>query len=292
MNFQMNPIFPKQKQYLILDLSNVMHRAIAVSTQDDYMRRLLTMLAKYRKSYINWEFIFTLEGDGSANRREELEEYKAQRVHTERTLEQIDNALTLLKFCKGSRVKCPEGEADDAIASYIEQRVKNKRVVIVTEDTDMWQLIQHNRITVKSNRVGDVTPEVCRQRQGVLPHSMVLRKALIGDKSDNIPKGVPRIGNKTLEDVARKSKDINGLKALVKSGTLGEKLSEKIKASRHAIIRNVELIRLKSDLRVIERKSEADTAGALRFLGSIGVTDTEEKLVARAVGAAESRKML
>jgi len=288
MNFQMNPIFPKQKQYLVLDWSNVVHRAIAVSTYDTYMRRLLTMLAKYRRSYVNWEFIFTLEGEGSTNRRQELEEYKAQRVHTEQTLEQLDNALTLLRFCKGLRVKCPEGEADDAIASFIKQRINTKRVVIVTEDTDMWQLIQHNRITVKSSRVGDVTPEVCRQKQGVLPHSMVLRKALIGDKSDNIPKGVPRVGNKMLEEVARKSKDIEGLKELVKSGDLGDKLSDKIRACRYTIIRNVELIRLKSDLHVIEKRSEADVAGALRYLGSIGVTDIEEKLVAKAVGTPRS----
>ncbi len=292
MNTQMNPIFPKENRYLILDWSNVTHRAIAVSTDTTFVKRLLTMLANYRKSYVNWEFIFTLEGSGSANRRTEFEQYKAQRVHTEKTLEHVDTAITLLNYCKGRQVKCPEGEADDAIASFIQQRAGGNRVVIVTEDTDMWQLIQHNRITVKSSRVGDVTPEVCRQKQGVLPHSVILKKALVGDKSDNIPKGVPRIGNKTLTEVARKSRDLHGLKALVKSGELGEKLSTKIKDNRHTVIQNVGLIRLKSDLDVIEKKSEADLMGAIRFLEGIGVAAVEEKLVAKAVGAPEARRTL
>lgn len=292
MNGHMTPIFPKQNRYLVLDWSNVIHRAIAVSTPTTSIKRVMTMLAKYRKSYIDWEFVYTLEGDGSANRRTELDEYKAQRVHTEQTLEQIDNALTLLNFCKGTQVKCPDGEADDAIASFIKQHANNRRVVIVTEDVDMWQLIQHNVITVKSSRVGDVTREVCRQRQGVLPHSIVLKKALIGDKSDNIPKSVPRVGNKLLTEIARKSKDLHGLKAMIKSGGFDEKISTKIKENRHAIIRNVKLVQLKSNLKIIANKRDADLLGATRFLEDVGVTDMEEKLIARAVGASETPKTL
>jgi 5'-3' exonuclease len=126
----------------------------------------------------------------------------------------------------------------------------------------------------------------------VLPHSIILKKALVGDKSDNIPKSVPRVGNKTLTEIARKAKDINGLKKMVQGGDLEEKISKKIKEHRHAIIRNVELIRLKSDLNVAERKSAADVTGALRYLEEVGVTDIEEKLVAKAVGAPEAHRTL
>jgi len=287
MSFKMSPIFPKQNQYLIMDWSNVVHRAIAVSTDETFIRHLIVMLAKYRKSYDSWEFIFALEGDGSAKRRLELATYKSNRVHTEETLEKISNSLELLNFIKCSQVRCQEGEADDAIASYIKQRANKNRVVIVTEDTDMWQLIDYNT-TVKSSRVGTVTPEVCRQKQGVPPQSIVLKKALVGDKSDNIPKSVPRVGNKILTVVARKSKDTKGLGRLLVSGELDESLVKKIVDNKQAIIRNVKMIKLKDSLSIVEKTSEANLKGVRRFLSSLGVTDIDEKIMERAIGSTRS----
>jgi len=284
MSLKMDPIFPKQSQYVIVDWSNVIHRAIAVSTSNGFLKHLVVMLANYRKSFEYWKFVFALEGTGSAQRQLELAEYKGKRRHTEETLEKIDNALVLLNFIKGTRIKCQEGEADDAIASYVKQQSNGNRVVIITEDTDMWQLIDHN-VTVKSSRVGMVTPEMCRQKQGVTPQCMVLKKALVGDKSDNIPKSVQRVGNKILIEVARKAKNAEGLQNLLVSGTLEEKLVQKIRCSKQDILRNLSLIRLKSGLTLLETKAEADLFGVREFLLQHGVTDIEDKLLERAIGA-------
>jgi len=110
----------------------------------------------------------------------------------------------------------------------------------------------------------------------------------VGDKSDNIPKSVPRVGNKILTVVARKSKDTKGLGRLLVSGELDESLVKKIVDNKQAIIRNVKMIKLKDSLSIVEKTSEANLKGVRRFLSSLGVTDIDEKIMERAIGSTRS----
>ncbi|MCL2081219.1 MAG: DNA polymerase I, partial [Oscillospiraceae bacterium] len=81
--------------------------------------------------------------------------------------------------------------------------------VIVTGDRDAFQLVSE-RVSVLhvSSRMGRTetklyTPEVIFETYGLTPAQLIDLKALMGDKSDNIP-GVAGVGEKTALDLMRR----------------------------------------------------------------------------------------
>jgi DNA polymerase-1 len=86
-------------------------------------------------------------------------------------------------------------EADDVIAAYARNLSARSRVVIVSADNDMLQLVT-STVTVIAGKNRVYTPAHVLERYGVAPHQLPLLKALAGDPSDNIP-GIPHIGLKT-----------------------------------------------------------------------------------------------
>ena len=90
-------------------------------------------------------------------------------------------------------------EADDLIASVTDRMVaKGYRVVIVSGDKDLLQLVA-DRVSLwdpMNDRTMD--PEAVRKKYGIDPGQLLDYFALTGDSSDNIP-GVPGIGPKTAQ---------------------------------------------------------------------------------------------
>ncbi|UCF67373.1 MAG: DNA polymerase I, partial [Acidobacteriota bacterium] len=96
-------------------------------------------------------------------------------------------------------------EADDVIATLTEQaRARGLRVVIVTSDKDLYQLVEEDVAVLnpaKEDRVLD--PDGVEEVFGVRPEHVVDVLALMGDKVDNVP-GVPGIGEKTAKAMVRR----------------------------------------------------------------------------------------
>lgn len=124
--------------------------------------------------------------------------YKAHREPPPADLErqfvlcrQVCDALGIATF------ESPKFEADDIIGTLsVFARRAGKRVVIVTRDKDLAQLIRpgdHYWDYIGEQRFGY---EEIPGRFGVLPERMPCFLALMGDAVDNIP-GVPGIGRKT-----------------------------------------------------------------------------------------------
>ena len=71
--------------------------------------------------------------------------------------------------------------------------------LIVTGDRDILQIVdEHVTVLTSGRRFSDViiyTPQAVEERYGLRPDQLVDYKALIGDKSDNIP-GVRGVGEK------------------------------------------------------------------------------------------------
>jgi DNA polymerase-1 len=88
-------------------------------------------------------------------------------------------------------------EADDLIAAYTKlARAQGKKVVIVSSDKDLMQLVGDGvrmMDPVKNNFLG---PSDVMEKFGVAPDRVVDVQALAGDSVDNVP-GVPGIGIKT-----------------------------------------------------------------------------------------------
>jgi DNA polymerase-1 len=102
----------------------------------------------------------------------------------------------------GIPVYTAEGyEADDVLATLAHQsEQKDTPALITTGDRDLLQVVDEKIWVLTSGRkFSDViiyTPEKVRERYHLDPSQIVDYKALVGDKSDNIP-GVRGIGDKT-----------------------------------------------------------------------------------------------
>lgn len=105
-------------------------------------------------------------------------------------------------------------EADDIIGTLDKMAERTKvpfDVTIVSGDKDLIQLTDENTVVEISKKgVAEFeafTPEYLMEKMGITPEQFIDLKALMGDKSDNIP-GVTKIGEKT------------GLKLLTEFGSL------------------------------------------------------------------------
>lgn len=105
-------------------------------------------------------------------------------------------------------------EADDIIGTLDKMAERTEvpyDVVIASGDKDLIQLTDANTIVEISKKgvaeFEEFTPEYLMEKMGITPSQFIDLKALMGDKSDNIP-GVTKIGEKT------------GLKLLTEFGSL------------------------------------------------------------------------
>ena len=87
-------------------------------------------------------------------------------------------------------------EADDLIATYQGMAHKEKRkVVIVSSDKDLMQLIDDNTVMLDPMKQTWIDEEKVLEKFGVKPDKVIDVQSLAGDTSDNVP-GVPGIGIK------------------------------------------------------------------------------------------------
>jgi DNA polymerase-1 len=139
---------------------------------------------------------------GRSFRHEQFEDYKAtrERIPDELSI-QIERIKELIDAF-GIPVYTAEGyEADDVLATLAHQsEQKDTPALITTGDRDLLQVVDEKIWVLTSGRkFSDViiyTPEKVRERYHLDPSQIVDYKALVGDKSDNIP-GVRGIGDKT-----------------------------------------------------------------------------------------------
>ena len=88
-------------------------------------------------------------------------------------------------------------EGDDIVSYYVKHKRPNEKVVIMSSDKDMTQLISDS-VIIWNPRMSDfVTSKNSVEALGITHENVVLEKMLCGDASDNI-KGVKGLGEQTL----------------------------------------------------------------------------------------------
>ena len=101
-------------------------------------------------------------------------------------------------------VDLPNYEADDLIATYVDQILKKgARVTIVSSDKDLMQLYQKNVRIFDPIKNKFMTEEDVFKKFGVDASKVIDVQSLAGDSSDNVP-GVPGIGVKTAAELINK----------------------------------------------------------------------------------------
>lgn len=133
--------------------------------------------------------------------------YPAYKANRESAPQDLKQQFTLCReLCAGLGVTAfvsNEYEADDIIGTLTTLvRAEGRRVVVVTRDKDLSQLIRHgdeywDYIGEKRYAYHQIA-----ERFGVIPERMACYLALIGDAVDNI-RGVPGIGPKTASMLLR-----------------------------------------------------------------------------------------
>ena len=88
-------------------------------------------------------------------------------------------------------------EGDDIISYYVKNKKLDEKIVIVSSDKDITQLISDTVIVYNPRTKRFITRENAVDEIGVIPENVVLEKMICGDVSDNI-KGVKGVGNDTL----------------------------------------------------------------------------------------------
>jgi len=271
---------------LRVDLSNFAARAIAVA-QQDYLRLVLQMLLKLRKQHQHHRFVFAVEGAGTLRRQRLLPCYKEGRIPSPEFNEARQTVIHMLRLIECQHIKAPDGEADDAIATYVYHH-PNDSCIIVSNDRDLWQLITPNCTVLAA--VKRTPPQedsfACKRLLGVSPSRVPLMKAILGDSSDNIPRGVERVHKKKL---LRLINDTEGytdqIPQLVRDAEyLTDKDKEKIMLSLATVKQHLGVTYAWNRLKLKTRTCPGDLEAFTRFLdhhgASVWATDKEIELIA------------
>lgn len=146
-------------------------------------------------------------------RTEMYADYKAGRAKTpEEFREQFPYIKDMLAARGIASYELANYEADDIIGTLDKMaELEDFDVTIVSGDKDLIQLTDQNTVVEISKKgvaeFEEFTPAYLMEKMGITPEQFIDLKALMGDKSDNIP-GVTKIGEKT------------GLKLLLEYGSL------------------------------------------------------------------------
>ncbi|MGQ7365014.1 DNA polymerase I [Streptococcus suis] len=151
----------------------------------------------------------------STFRTEMFADYKAGRAKTpDEFREQFPFIRQMLDAMGIKHYELSQYEADDIIGTLDKMAERTDipfDVTIVSGDKDLIQLTDENTVVEISKKgvaeFEEFTPAYLMEKMGITPTQFIDLKALMGDKSDNIP-GVTKIGEKT------------GLKLLTEFGSL------------------------------------------------------------------------
>ena len=217
----------KKNKLLLIDGSSVAYRAFfALYNQIDRFKSpsglhtnaiygfhlmLNHLLERVQPTHI----LVAFDAGKTTFRTEMYADYKGGRAKTpEEFREQLPFIREMLQHLGIHYYDLAQYEADDIIGTLDKMAEKTDvpyDVTIVSGDKDLIQLTDDNTVVEISKKgvaeFEEFTPAYLMEKMGISPVQFIDLKALMGDKSDNIP-GVTKIGEKT------------GLKLLLEYGSL------------------------------------------------------------------------
>lgn len=178
-----------------------------------------------------------------------LPSYKQQREKMPDPLRSQFPLIENYLRCAGIAALRVEGEeADDTMASLAAHAVTDQaETLLATSDKDLFQMVGERVTIVSPASAGErMGPAEVQAKMGVPPERIVELLALMGDHVDNIP-GVPGVGPKTAAKLLADFGSLDGLWAQLHA-VAGEKTRAALATHRAEVERNVQLIRLRTDL--------------------------------------------
>ena len=164
------------------------------------------------------DYVIVAFDKGPSFRVREYVEYKAHREKMPQEMRsQMPRIQEIVDAFGFPIIELPDFEADDILGTLSLQAANEDiDVVIVTGDRDALQLVD-DRVTVLTSgrRFSDTihyTPDAVRERYELDPNQLIDLKAMVGDKSDNIP-GVRGVGIKGATSFLKQYGTLDGVYA-------------------------------------------------------------------------------
>lgn len=204
------------KKVVIVDTFNFLHRAFHAiprsfrapdNTPTNAVYGVTSMIISLIKETNPDCLIAALDSQKPTFRSEEFSNYKAQRKEMDEELKvQIPLVFKAIDLIGVYKLNCEGYEADDVIGTLVEKLKADSEIYIVSNDKDMWQLLDKNVFVLIPNTKGGfekIDEAEAVKRLEFDKKYLIDFKALRGDTSDNIP-GVYGIGEVTAKKLIEK----------------------------------------------------------------------------------------
>ena len=210
-----------------------------------FARELLRILEQEKPDYLAVAF-----DTGKTFRDKIFPEYKATRAKMPEDLRpQIERIRQMVDTFNIPRLEMEGYEADDVLGSAAGWAAKQGLgVKIITGDRDLLQLVNDRTIVyLAGDDKNFITPQDVLDKLHVRPDQVVDYKALVGDKSDNIP-GVAGVGEKTTENLLSKYGTLDNIYAHLEE--IEPRWRNKLEAGKESAYMSYKLAAIRTDLPV------------------------------------------
>jgi DNA polymerase-1 len=248
----------EKSKLLLVDANSLIHRAyhalppldtkgIPSNALFGVASILLKVIKEESPSYIAGAF----DRPEETFRKAMFKEYKITRPKApEELVSQIIEAHNLFEAFKIKTFEMPGFEADDIIGT-LAKNLKNDdlKIIILTGDLDTLQLVEDEKIVVKTLKKGVsetivYNEDAIKERYGLPPKLLIDYKALVGDKSDNIP-GVKNIGPKTAVSLLKR---YGSLEKILEAKDEKNKALKRIQEEREIALLSKELATIQTNV--------------------------------------------
>jgi DNA polymerase-1 len=210
-----------------------------------FARELLRIYEQEKPDYLAVAF-----DTGKTFRDELYKEYKATRAKMPDDLRaQIERIRQMVDAFNIPRLEMEGFEADDVLGSVARWAAgQGLGVKIITGDRDLLQLVNERTIVyLAGDDQNYITDEDVMNKLHVRPDQVVDYKAIVGDKSDNIP-GVPGVGEKTAEALLAKYDTLDAVYAHLDE--VETRWRTKLEAGKELAYLSQQLAAIRTDLAV------------------------------------------
>ncbi len=210
-----------------------------------FARELLRIVEQEKPEYLAVAFDV-----GKTFRDELFPEYKGTREKMPDDLRpQIERIRKMVDAFNIPRLEMEGFEADDVLGSVARiAAAQGLGVKIITGDRDLLQLVDsRTAVYLAGDDKNFITDDDVVKKLGVLPKQVVDYKALVGDKSDNIP-GVMGVGEKTAIALIEKYGTLDNIYAHL--GEIETRWKTKLEASKANAYLSRDLAQIKTDLQI------------------------------------------
>ncbi len=219
-----------------------------------FARELLRIFEQEKPDYLAVAF-----DTGKTFRDDIFPAYKGTRAKMPDDLRpQFDRIRQIVDAFNIPRLEMEGFEADDVLGSTARWAAKQGLgVKIITGDRDLLQLVDERVIVyLAGDNQNFITDEDVLNKLHVRPDQVIDYKALVGDKSDNIP-GVPGVGEKTTENLLAKFGTLDAIYEHLEE--IEPRWRAKLEAGKESAYMSYQLAAIRTDLPVTLDLEQART---------------------------------